>query len=109
MGLFGTIDGLLGGTRYLAWGIALVCIPASLVLLVANLSLGITSAAACLAALFPAVGVTALLLPAQLAKGPLANDRLRVIGAVACVIAVAIVGVDFFLAGGMPELNLIFA
>ena len=38
--LFGVIDGLLVGTRFLAWGIAMLGIAGSVVLMVANLPWG---------------------------------------------------------------------
>lgn len=108
MKLFDSIDGLLVGTKYLAWGIALVGILASVILLFANLSLGVASAAACLAALLLSVGVTLLLLPKQLAKGILGSNKRFVIGGVAVVFAVAVMGIAYFTNGSFPALNLLF-
>lgn len=108
MKLFESIDGLLVGTKYLAWIIALICIPVSAVLFFANLSLGLSSAMVCVAALLLAVGVTLLLLPEKLVKGKLAGKNRNIIGIVAVVVAAAIMGITYFSAGGFPELNLLF-
>lgn len=109
MKLFETIDGLLVGTKYLSWGIALVGIVGSIVLFFANLSLGISSAMVFVAAFLLAVGVTLLLLPKALAKGPLSNASMRNgIGAVALILATIIMGITYFTTGGFPELNLLF-
>ena len=107
MKLFESIDGLLVGTKYLAWIIALICIPVSAVLFFANLSLGLSSAMVCVAALLLAVGVTLLLLPEKL-KGKLAGKSRNIVGVVAVVLAAAIMGITYFSAGGFPELNLLF-
>ena len=107
MKLFESIDGLLVGTKYLAWSIALVCIPVAAILLFANLSLGLASAMVCAAALMLAVGITLLLLPEKFAKGKLGKKR-NIVGAVAIVLAAAIMGITYFLVGGFPELNLLF-
>lgn len=45
MGLFKCIDGLLVGTKFLAWVIGVVGIIGSIVLFFANISLGFASAA----------------------------------------------------------------
>lgn len=108
MKLFETIDGLLVGAKYLAWGIALVCIPIAVVLLFANLSLGLASVMVCAAALLLAVGVTLLLLPEKLAKGKLAGKKRNIVGAAAIVLAAAIMGITYFCVGGFPELNMLF-
>lgn len=108
MKLFESIDGLLVGTKYLAWAIALVGILGSVVLFVANLSLGFGSAVVFIASFLLAVGVTLLLLPEKLAKGKLEGNKKNIVGVVACVLAAAIMGIVYFTNGGFPELNLIF-
>lgn len=108
MKLFESIDGLLVGTKYLAWAIALVGILGSVVLFVANLSLGLGSAVVFVASFLLAVGVTLLLLPKKLAKGKLEGNKRNIVGAVAIVLAAAIMGIVYFTNGGFPELNLIF-
>lgn len=108
MKLFECIDGLLKGTKYLAWAIALVGIVGSIVLFVANLSLGFGSAVVFLASFLLAVGVTLLLLPKKFAKGKLEGNKKNFVGAVACVLAAAIMGIVYFANGGFPELNLLF-
>lgn len=109
MKLFDSIDGLLAGTRYLAWGIALLGIVGSVVLFFANLSLGLGSAAVFLATFFLAIGVTLLLLPKPLSKGKLEGIKKYGIGAVAVVIALIVMGAVWFTNGGFPAVNLIFA
>lgn len=108
MKLFESIDSLLIGTKYLAWAIALICIPVTAVLFFANLSLGLASAMVFIAAFLLAVGVTLLLLPQKLAKGILASKKRNIIAAVAVVLAAAIMGITYFSVGGFPELNLLF-
>ncbi len=109
MGLFKTVDGLLAGTKYLAWGIALVGIGGSVILFFANIGLGFASAAVFIAALFLSIGVTLLLLPKALAKKKLEGKSRYIIGGVAIVIAVAVMGIVYLNAGGFPAVNLIFA
>lgn len=110
MKLFETIDGLLIGTKYLAWGIALICIPATAILFFANLSLGPASAMVCAAAFLLAVGVTLLLLPEMLSKNDFMADKKKrcTIGAVAIVLATAVMGITYFSTGAFPALKLLF-
>lgn len=108
MKLFDSIDGLLKGTRYLAWGIALLGIVGSVILFFANISLGMTSAAIFLATFFLAIGVTLLLLPKQLAKGILEGNKKYLIGTVALIVAFVVAGIVWFSNGGFPEVNLLF-
>lgn len=111
MKLFDCIDGLLVGTKYLAWAIALVGIFGSVVLFVANLSLGLGSAVVFIASFLLSVSVTVALFPEKLATGKLeklAGSKKYVVGVVLCVIAAAIMGIVYFSNGGFPELNLLF-
>ena len=103
-----TIDYLLIGTRYLCWGLGVLGLVGSIVLMAANLSLGIHSTATFAAAFLLSVGVTLLLLPKQLAKGALDGKMKYKIGAVALVLATAVMGIVYFSNGGFPTLNLIF-
>lgn len=109
MGLFKTIDGLLAGAVYLAWAICLVGIVGSVVLFFVNLSMGFASAITCVAALLLFVGGTLLLLPKKLQKGKLGGNKRLVIGAVAVILAAIIMAIVFFVNGGLPTLNLLFA
>lgn len=107
--LFKTIDNLIISTRYLGWGIALVGNAISIVLFFANLSLGLASAVTFVAAFLMCVGVTLLLLPRTLAKGPLAEAKKRnIVGAVVLLLAAAVMGVVYFSVGDFPALNLLF-
>lgn len=108
MGLFKTVDGLLAGTKSLAWGIALIGIVGSVILFFANIGLGFVSAAVFIATLFLSIGVTLLLLPKVLAKKKLEGKGRYIIGAIAVVIAVAVMGIVYLSAGGFPAVNLIF-
>ena len=108
MTLFKSIDGLLIGTKYLALGIALLCIPLSVILLFTNISMGFAAVMVCVAAFLLAVGVTQILLPEKLAKGKVDVKTRFVVGGVAIVLAAVVMGIAFFTAGGFPILNLIF-
>lgn len=109
MKLFESVDGLLIGARYLAWGIAVLGIVGSRVLFIANLSLGFGSAAVFIATFFLAIGVTLLIFPKQLAKGKLSGNKKYTAGAIAVVAAIIVIGIVWVSNGGFPELNLIFA
>ena len=109
MKLFKSIDGLLVGTRYLAWGIGVLGIIGSIVLFIANVPLGIGTAAVFIASLFLAVAVSLFLLPEKLAIGKLEGNKKYVIGAVTLVLAVVVLGIVCASTGGFPAVNLIFA
>ncbi|MGN0483747.1 MAG: hypothetical protein ACI4HI_09370 [Lachnospiraceae bacterium] len=107
MKLFECIDGLLVGTKYLAWAIAVVGIFGSLVLFFANLSLGVGSAAVFAASFLLAIGVTLLLLPKKLGKEKMSGKK-NIFGGVSLVLAAAVMGIIYLANGGFPELNLLF-
>lgn len=109
MKLFESIDGLLVGTRYLAWGIGVLGVIGSVILFIANVPLGIGTAAVFVASFFLAVAVSLLLLPKQLAKGKLESNKKYIVGAVSLVIAIAVMGIVYLSNGGFPAVNLIFA
>ena len=97
------------GTKYLAWAIAFVGIVGSVILFIANLSLGFASAVVFVAAELLSFAVTAMLLPEKFAKGKLADRRKRMaIGGVLRVLAAAVMGITYFACGGFPTLNLLF-
>lgn len=106
--LFGVIDGLLVGTRFLAWGIAMLGIAGSVVLMVANLPLGLSSAAVFLAALLAAAGVGALLAPKGLLKNKFSGRGRHFFGACTLLAAVAVMFFVYSSAGGFPSVNLLF-
>lgn len=108
MKLFACIDGLLVGTRYLAWILGVLGIIASAMLFVANLSLGIGTAAVFIAAFFCAVGVTLLLLPAGMSKGRFEGKEKYIAGCISLAIATVLMGILYFANGGLPEVNLLF-
>ena len=107
--LFKSIDGLLVGTKYLAWAIGLLGMVGSVLLFLVNIPLGMGSAMVFVASLFLSIAVTLLLLPKKLAAGKLAGGKRYLIGAVACVIALAVMFAVWNICGGFPILNLVFA
>lgn len=110
MKLFDTVDGLLAGTKYLAWGIGLVGIAGSVVLFFANIPLGAASSVTFLATLLLSVSVTLLLLPKKLTEGKfdkLSGTKRYIIGAAALVAAAAVMGGVYLTNGGFPALNLL--
>ena len=109
MKLFESIDGLLAGTRYLAWGIGVLGMIGSIILFIANIPLGFGTAAVFISSLFLAIAVSLLLLPKQLAKGKLEGNKKYIVGVVSLVIAVAVMGIVYLSNGGFPAVNLIFA
>lgn len=102
MKLFEFIDGLLAGTKYLAWAIGLLGIVGSVILFFANLSLGFASAMVFFATLLLSVALAMLLLPKRLAKGKLAGKKRIVIGSIALILSVVVIGIIFFANGGFP-------
>lgn len=79
-----------------------------MILFFANLSMGFASAMVFLATLLLSVALATLLLPKRLAKGMLAGRKRIVIGSIALILAVVVMGVIFFANGGFPALNLLF-
>jgi hypothetical protein len=104
MKLFDIIDGLFFGSKYLVWGLSLLGILGSLILLFINISLGFASAAVFIATFFLALGVTILLLPKKLVQ---VNKR-YIIGAISLAIALGVIGVVYVTNGGFPQIDLIF-
>lgn len=109
MKLFESIDGLLVGTRYLAWGIGVLGMIGSIILFIANIPLGFGTAAVFIASLFLAIAVSLLLLPKQFAKGKLEGNKKYIVGVVSLVIAIAVMEIIYLANGGFPAVNLIFA
>jgi len=108
MMIFKTIDGLFIGTRYGSWGLGVIGILCSLILVVANVSLGIPSAMLFVAALCLSIAVSLILLPKQLVKNDFLKDKRFVIGGLAIVVAALIAGIVFLTNGGFPPVNLLF-
>lgn len=101
---------LLVGTRYLVWGMGVVGIPLSIVLLFANIKGGLASVAIMFALVLLSIAVTLLLMPGGFVdKLPetLQSQRM-VIGGILIFVAMAIAGLTYFRNNGFPELNLIF-
>lgn len=109
MKLFDSIDGLFSATRYLVWGLGVLGIIGSAVLIFVNIPMGIPAAASFIASLFLSIGVASTLLPEKLEKGKLKGSKKYLIGVSALVIAFIIIAVVWAMNGGLPEVNLIFA
>ena len=107
MKLFECIDGLIIGAKYLTWMIGVAGILLSVILFVANLALGFSSAAVFIASFFLAIGVTLLLMPKSLTADKPEGSKKNKAGAVCCVLAAVIMGLIYLANGGFPELNLL--
>lgn len=106
MKLFETIDGLFVGTRYLVWGLGVLGTIGSLILFVANLPLGLVTAATFLASFCLALAVALLLMPEKLAEGRL--EKKGAVSILLLVVAVALMGLIYLVCGGFPAVNLLF-
>lgn len=109
MKLFESIDGLFIGTRYLVWVLGVLGMIGSVLLFFVNIPLGFASAAVFLATFFLSIGVTLLLIPKKLSKGKLEGNKKSMIGIIALIIALVIMGLVWFINGGFPAINLLFA
>ena len=112
MALFSIIDALFIGTHYLAWGVSVLGIPASLVLIIANITSGIGAMGASFAFLLLAAGLSVLIMPKPISnkvspKVPVLK-RLMPVALALCARAIIIAGAVYYLGGGLPELNLPF-
>ena len=110
MFLSDVINGLFIGTRYLVWGIGMVGIPVSIILLIANIAGGIGAIGLMIAALLLSVAIALMLMPNSLVdKLPKGLQEKRFfVGAVVVIIAAAIAGITYFTNSGFPSLNLLF-
>ena len=102
------IDGLLVGTRYLAWGLGVLGVVVSATLFCLDLPLGAASALVWIAALLLAVGVTLTLLPAALVRGKLAEKLRWAVGCGALAAAMLLMGGVYLACGGFPAVDLLF-
>ena len=109
MKLFDSIDGLFSATRYLVWGLGVLGIIGSAVLIFVNIPMGLPAAASFIASLFLSIGVVFTLLPAKLEKGKVKGSKKYVAGVAALLVAFIIIAVVWAVNGGLPEVNLIFA
>lgn len=108
MMLFKTIDGLLVGTKYLAWVIGLLGTIGSVILFLVNIPLGAGATAVFLATFLLSMAVTLLLLPKVMAKGILGGNMRYMTGLAACAAALVVMFCVWNVNGGFPSLNLIF-
>lgn len=108
MMLLKTIDGLFVGTRYGAWGLGVLGIVGSIILVLANFTNGLASMMLFVAALSLSLGVSLILLPKWFIKGDLLQSKRFIIGGVAITIAAIVAGAIYFINGGFPPINLLF-
>lgn len=108
MKLFESINVIFVATHYLVWGLGLLGIPASAALALINLPLGIPSSLTFVATFFLSVAIVLLLVPKKLSCGILGSAIRFVVGGIALLAAVLIMGSVYFALGGFPALNLVF-
>ncbi|MBS7578191.1 MULTISPECIES: hypothetical protein [unclassified Enterococcus] len=108
MGLFKVIDGLFVGTRYGIWGISLLGVIASIILVFFNIGMGLGAVSVLLSALALSVGLVILLLPAYFTKGKMIGNKRYITGSVFTAVAILVMGLTYFLNSGFPDLNLLF-
>lgn len=108
MKLFKVIDYLFVGIRYLCWGIGVIGIIASLILIVSNLGLGLAACLLFVSTLLVSIAVTLLLAPSFLLANRLSNKMKYSISAACLIIALVVTGIIYFTNGGFPAINLLF-
>jgi len=108
MMLFKTIDYLLKATRYGSWGIGLLGIGASVILLFANLSVSASSALLFVATLLVSIAVSLLLAPSKLISGKMEDKRKFGVSGACLGVALVIAGAVYLTNGAFPEVNLLF-
>ena len=108
MMLFTTIDYLFKATRYGSWGIGILGVIASAILVFANLSLGGASALLFIATLLVSIAVVLLLAPHKLVSERIADKKRYIISGTCLGIAIAVGGLVYLTNGGFPEVNLLF-
>lgn len=104
------INGLFIGLRYLVWGLGVVGIPVSIILLIANIAGGIGGIGIMLALLLLSGALALLLMPNSLVEKlpDVLQEKRYFIGAIAVIIAALLAGIVYFTVGGFPSLNLLF-
>lgn len=108
MKLFKVIDYLFVGIRYLCWGIGVLGIIASLILMCANFSLGMGACLLFASTLLVSIAVTLLLAPRFLLANRLSNKMKFSISAASLLVALVVTGIIYFTNGGFPTINLLF-
>ena len=101
---------LLIGAKNLFWGIGLVGIPVSIILIFANFKRGFKAVVLMIAALCLSVAVTLVLMPNSLIGllvGTLQTNRIAISGVLGLV-AMVMAGLVCFSKGDFPKLNLLF-
>lgn len=103
-----TINGLFIKTYYGVWGLGVLGIFGSLILVFVNISLGMSSLLTCVALLCLSLTITMGLLPKFFIKGALL-EKIRIpLTIITALLAISIMGIVYLTTGGFPELNLLF-
>lgn len=100
------IDGIFKCLRYGVWGMSVLGIVISLIMIFANFGLGFASVAICIALLLMCISLAMLLMPKN-SKFELDTKKI-IIGVVLILLAIVVVGITYFSIDGFPALNLLF-
>lgn len=103
-----TIDGLFIATRYLVWVLGMLGIAGSVILAIANVSMGLYAVIVFIATFFLSIAITIALAPEKLALPQIITTKKWTIVALSTILAVVLTGLVYFTQGGFPELNLLF-
>lgn len=106
--LFKVIGSLFVGTRYGVWGLSLLGIPLSLVLMFCNLSNGWETELLIFSALLLASSLTLILLPKVFIQEESLETNRFTIGICCMFVSVIIAGIIYLMVGKFPPINLIF-
>lgn len=108
MGISKTIDGIFIATRYGVFGLSVLGILMSFILILFNMNSGLGAIMTLIATLAISSSAALLLAPESLLNDRISVARRYAIAGVLAVIALIIMGVTYFLMGGFPDLNLLF-
>lgn len=108
MMIFKTIDGLFKSTRYGVWALSLLGLVGSLILILANLSLGFYSTLTFVSTLLLCLGLGLILAPSQFKQVEALGQKRWAAGFGMVVCAVVLFGAIYFLNGTFPSYNLLF-
>ncbi len=101
------INNLFIATRYGVWTLGVLGIIASIILIPANASLGMSSTVIFIATLLVAITVALILLPQKLVINNFLKKR-SIIATITGFLAIGLVAVIYYTNNGFPQLNLLF-
>lgn len=108
MMLFRVIDALFIGTRYGVWGMSLLGIPLSMILMFCNLANGWSATILFFAALLLSCALVLLLMPKQFSQEDSLETNRHRIGAICILFSVLLAGAVYLVSGGFPQINLLY-